>query len=125
MLQKLFRKFSFTIKGIYFALRHDNSFRGQFCFGGLILALVIYYFHPLSQLELLFAVLAWLLVLITELQNTAFETALDHLHPEQHSAVGHSKDMASGSVLLAGLFALFVFLVILYNHLLPSLSAIF
>jgi diacylglycerol kinase len=52
-------------------------------------------------------------VLITELQNTSFEEALDHLHPELHDKIGRSKDMAAGAVLTAGIFLALVMLVIL------------
>ena len=121
MLKKLVSRFGYTIKGVTYAIKHDKSFRGQFYFGGIILFIILVSFFPLSSTEILFAVLAWTLVLITELQNSAFEAALDHLHPEIHDKIGKSKDMAAGAVLIAGFFALLVMLVILHQHLLPIL----
>ena len=58
-------------------------------------------FSPLAPWEWLFIGLCWTLILITELQNSALEEALNRIHPELHENIGHSKDMAAGAVLLA------------------------
>ena len=106
------KRLKYALTGITFALKTDFSYRTQF-YGGLIAICVFYFFAaPLSQIELLFLVFAWVLILITELQNTSFEAALDHLHPELHDKIGRSKDMAAGAVLTAGFFLLFVMVVI-------------
>lgn len=101
--------------GIYYALREDSSYRNQFFGGILALGIFVAIFGPLSKTEILFLGLAWVLILITELQNSSFENALDYLHPELHHTIGHSKDMAAGAVLIAGFFLLFVVLVIAFT----------
>jgi diacylglycerol kinase len=58
-------------------------------------------FSPLAAWEWLFIGLCWILILITELQNSALEEALNRIHPELHENIGRSKDMAAGAVLLA------------------------
>lgn len=75
---------------------------------GPTIAVCAYLLSPLSQIELLFIGLAWILILITELQNSSFEEALDLLHPKLDERVKRSKDMAAGATLLAGLFLVFV-----------------
>ena len=100
------RRFRFALAGIFYALRHDFSFRWQVVLIGLALIGVGYLAQPLSQFELFALILAYGLVLITELQNSALEEALDHLHPELHDRIGRTKDMAAGSVLLAGFIAI-------------------
>lgn len=115
MLQLILHQFSrvaHALEGITYATLHDKSFQLQVLGGILILPLFVWLFFPLSEVEFLFLGLGWALVLITELQNSSFEEALDHLHPELHEKIGTSKDMASGSVLLAGFFLLFVMIVI-------------
>lgn len=112
VITKLIFRFVYAVKGILYAVMHDASYRLQVVGGIIILPLFIYFFSPLSQTEFLFLGLAWVLVLITELQNSSFEEALDHLHPELHDKIGRSKDMAAGAVLIAGFFLLFVMLVI-------------
>jgi diacylglycerol kinase len=91
-----------------YALRHDFSFRTQWYAAALVSILIIYLFAPLSVAEFLFLGMAAMLVLITELQNSAFETALDQIHPERHDSIKRSKDMAAGAVLLAAGFAVLV-----------------
>lgn len=106
-------RLKYALAGIAFALKTDFSYRTQFYIGILIIGLFYFYTAPLNQTEILFLALAWILILITELQNTSFEAALDHLHPELHDNIGRSKDMAAGAVLTAGFFLLFVMVMII------------
>jgi diacylglycerol kinase len=62
----------------------------------------------MEKIDFLFLGLAYVLILITELQNSSFEAALDRIHPEKHDEIGKSKDMAAGAVLTAGFFLVFV-----------------
>ena len=118
MIMRFLRRFPFAIRGISKALRTDYSFKTQF-WGGLVILIPFSYFvWPLTETEVLFLGLSYILVLITELQNSSFETALDRLHPDQHVDIGKSKDMASGAVLLAGVFALCVFVTITLTRIL-------
>lgn len=102
------KRFVYPIKGIVFALRTDRSYRFQFYSVAFVISLFIFFARPLSQTEMLFLGLCYTLILITELQNSSFEAALDHIHPDWDENIGRSKDMAAGAVLTAGLFLLFV-----------------
>jgi diacylglycerol kinase len=110
-------RFAHVFRGILYALRHDRSFQIQFFLGGVFVWVFSELMFPLTEIELAFLILSWVLVLITELQNTAFEAALDKLHPEMHEKIGRSKDMASGAVFIAALFALGVVTWILIGRL--------
>lgn len=100
--------------GIISALRTDKSYRQQFYGIATVIAIFIFYFKPQEKTELLFLGLAYALILITELQNSSFEAALDKMHPEHHSEIGKSKDMAAGAVLTAGFFLIFVMVMIVF-----------
>lgn len=108
MIIKHIKRMRYALMGLWHASTKDIAFAIQLYGGAIVVGLVAYFFHPLSSTEMLFVGLAWALVLITEMQNTSFETALDRLHPDHHADIGKSKDMAAASVLLAGCFALFV-----------------
>ncbi len=108
MIKRYAKRFPHALRGIVHATRTDFSFRTQVYLGLAVLATAVYLFRPLTETELLFLVLAWFLILITELQNSALEAALDRMHPELHQEIGHSKDLAAGSVLIAGLFLIIV-----------------
>jgi len=112
MIFRQLRRLKFALQGIWYALKTDFSYRAQFIFGGIIIIGFAYLAWPLTGTELLFLGLSWVLLLITELQNTSFETALNRLHPDLHDEIRHSKDMAAGAVLTAGLFSVFVMAVI-------------
>jgi diacylglycerol kinase (ATP) len=61
------------------------------------------------------AIMAIALVLATELTNAALEAMIDRLHPERHPEIRAAKDMAAGSVLLAGVAAVVVGLLMLIS----------
>jgi len=103
-ITKNINRFKYAGAGILFATKTDHSFRVQLYVVGAFIIGVLLLFAPLNAHEALFVILSYFLILITELQNSAFEAALDHLHPELHHNIGRSKDMAAGAVLLAALF---------------------
>jgi diacylglycerol kinase len=105
-MRRIISRFPHATRGILYALKHDNSFQSQFYGGVLFLFLVWLVFSPLAPWEWLFVILCWALILITELQNSALEEALDKIHPELNVNIGRSKDMAAGAVLLAAAYTL-------------------
>jgi diacylglycerol kinase (ATP) len=108
MIKKLFKKFSHPIRGIVHAALHDAGFQFQLVILTILVGFFTYFFGPFSQVEVILLVFAIALILITELQNSSFEEALNRLHPDIHDSIKKSKDMAAGAVLLAGFFLLFV-----------------
>ncbi len=116
MIKHYLEGFTHAIKGLKYAILNDFGFRKQFYGIGAVVAASIYLLTPLTDSELIFIVLAFVLILITELQNSALEIALNRLHPELNEAIKISKDLAASAVLLAGLFLLFVLGVVAYSH---------
>jgi diacylglycerol kinase (ATP) len=72
---------------------------------------------PFEPWELIVYTFSYLLILLVELVNTAFETMIDHLHPDQHRTVGESKDIASAAVFVAFIFAVIVVFTLAYVRL--------
>lgn len=108
MLTRYFSRFPHAIRGLCHAFVSDFGFRTQMYLGVLVISATLILVRPIAITELQFLALAWVLILITELQNSALEAALNRLHPELHDDIKHSKDMAAGAVLIAGLFLLFI-----------------
>ena len=117
LVQKQNRRFRNAFRGFVSAGKSDFNFRLQLL-SSIFFIVFGYFMWPLSETELFFLILAFALIIITELQNTSFETALDRIHPGQHEYIGKSKDMAAGAVLIAGLFALVIVSLIFANHIL-------
>ena len=112
---KIVRSVGYSINGLKNAYRRDKSFRME-VWGSVAFLAFGYLFWPLEPYEFLFLSLSFCLILIAELINTAFERALERLHPEHHELIGASKDIASAAVLIAFVFAIIVGLTIIINH---------
>jgi diacylglycerol kinase len=114
-LSKIFKSTRFATKGLGHAYRNDQSFRMEVAgvVGYLAVILLVW---PLNQTEWLFLILSYFLILITELINTSVEHMLSRIHPEEHEAIGRSKDIASAAVLMAFLFAFCVVSSLIWNR---------
>jgi diacylglycerol kinase (ATP) len=81
------------------AFRHEDAFRQE-----LLLALVLIpvaLFMPVGGAGKAFMVASVLLVLITELLNSAVEAVTDRVSLEDHRLAKRAKDMGSAAVLLS------------------------
>jgi undecaprenol kinase len=62
-------------------------------------------------------------VVASELFNTAIEALADHLHPHTHPAIGLTKDVAAGAVLVSSVCSLVVGAAFLVGHVWPWWTA--
>jgi diacylglycerol kinase len=109
-------RFSHPIRGLAYAVKHDSAIQIDLLLGVIGIPAVYVVFGPLSVRELLLLVFCWFFVVVTELQNTSIEVALDQVHPERHEAIGRSKDLASAAVVWAAVFGLISLLVVLTGN---------
>lgn len=112
--QAFHRRFGFALQGLRAAWRGEASFRFQCLASGAVIA-VLSWRRPAP---LWWAVLLIMcsLVLAAELFNTAFEAALDRLHPDQHAAIGLAKDCAAGAVLVMSFASTAVFCAFVFDN---------
>ena len=103
-MKKIIRRFYHAISGILHALKNDHSVQLHVLIAILVLPSAYFILSPVALWEVLLVLLGWFLILITEIQNSALEAALDKLHPERHNNIKQSKDMAAGAVLLSGVY---------------------
>ena len=101
-LLRQWRRLRYASRGLLFALHYDRSVRLAWYGLGTITLIVAYLLAPLSGTEGMILALTYGLIIITEIQNSALEYALDHLHPDTHDNIGRSKDLAAAAVLVAG-----------------------
>ena len=100
-------RLSHPLRGLKYAFTHDFAVRFEVIVFGIIgIPLVYLLFGPLSSTELLLLIFCWFFIVVTEIQNSAIEIALDKVHPEHHEAIGRSKDLASAAVVWAGVFGI-------------------
>ncbi|NQD36522.1 diacylglycerol kinase [Permianibacter sp. IMCC34836] len=96
---RLFDAFGYSIKGFRAAWANEAAFRQE-----AVLALVLLpgsFFLARTGLELALLIGGVMLVLVTELLNSAIEAIVDKTTPEIHELAGRAKDMGSAAVLCA------------------------
>lgn len=107
----------YAITGLRHAYKKDLSFRLELHVVLPAYLILGWFLAPFQAWELIVYIFSYLLILIVELVNTAFETMLDKLHPEKHDTIGKSKDISSSAVLLAFVFAAVVCTTLLLTRL--------
>lgn len=106
-----------AIEGVIFAVKTQRHMRWHMfaAVAALILGLVL----NISRIEFIMLCMAIVLVLATEMLNTAIETTVDMISEAFHPRAKNAKDIAAGVVLIASLGALTLAYLILY----PALKA--
>jgi diacylglycerol kinase len=112
--------FSFRVafSGIAFLLRTQVSARWHLV--ATVLTIIAGFVLGVSRIEWLALLVVLALVWTAEGLNTAIEQTCDAITRERHPRIGHAKDVASGAVLLASIFAVLVGLLVFVPHLWPS-----
>ena len=89
------RSCGYSAKGFRAAWR-EAAFRQECLLGLVTLPLAFWLGH--SPLSRFLVCLAWLIVLLTELLNSAVEAVVDLASPGFHELAGRAKDLASAAV---------------------------
>ena len=94
----------YSLKGLRAAFLSEAAVR-QEVFAILIMTPVAFFFD-VTHVERILLVISLLIVLITELLNTAIEKLCDHVSTDIHLLIGRAKDIGSaggfGSLIIAG-----------------------
>jgi diacylglycerol kinase (ATP) len=109
-----------AIEGIIYSVKTQRHMRYHLyaALTALILSLVL----NISRTEFILLCMAIVLVLVTELLNTAIETTVDMISEEFHPKAKLAKDIAAGVVLIASIGALTLGYLILYPALKTSIA---
>jgi len=109
---RLRRATGYSIKGLQAAFKNEQAFRLE----SYTLLLVI----PLalglgdSGVEKVLLIGSWLIVLLTELMNSAIEAVVDRIGSEPHELSGRAKDVASAAVMIALILAALTWLLLIF-----------
>lgn len=96
--RQIARAFTWSMKGLRAAWRHEASFRLEACLFMVLFPLGLWLGNGLLEKVLLAGSLVP--VLSMELINSAVEAVVDKVSPEFHELAGRAKDMGSAAVLL-------------------------
>ncbi len=112
--RRLQQSFIDAWRGVAYVFKTERNFRIQIAASLLAIGAAIYF--PLHTWELVLVIILVVMVLTTELLNTALEKFSDLLKPRLHHYVGVIKDIMAGAALLTSLGALIIGLIIIFPH---------
>ena len=95
---RIFRAFFYSMAGLKSALTHEAAFRQDMMMGIVLVPLSLWLpFEPMTKVLLN---VIWLLLLVTELLNSAIEAIVDMTSPGYHELAKRAKDMGSAAVFM-------------------------
>ena len=109
-IKKFIRSLNSAKNGIYSVFASEQNFRIQTYSAVVVILLAILF--KVSKLEWMILLLLIMLVLLTEIVNTAIEKFNDLLKPRLHHYVHVIKDIMAGSVLLVSVISFIIGLII-------------
>ena len=98
-LMRIWRALLYSLAGLRAAWQGEAAFRQELALAAVLVPIAVAVPATLTQKAMLLACV--MLVLITELLNSAVESAVDRVSLERHPLTGRAKDIASAAVLLS------------------------
>lgn len=102
-LGRLFNALRYSMDGLGSSLKHESAFRQELILSAILVPIAI--ILPISLLGKALMLGSLLLVLLTELVNSAIEWTIDLVSRQTHPIAKRVKDMGSAAVFLALLHA--------------------
>jgi diacylglycerol kinase (ATP) len=113
MFSHLIKATRCSLKGLSTLWRQETAFRLECLL--LLMGVLITPHIDVSKVEHLLLIASLILILITEVINSAIEKIIDRIGKEQHVLSGQAKDMGSAAVFLAILLAILTWTSILWK----------
>lgn len=114
--RKLLKSFDYAFYGIYYALKYDQNLRVHF-FVAFLVILASLYFH-VNPFEMGILGVMILLVISTEMINSAIEKMVDLIVTEHRKEAQIAKDVSAGMVLLTAIGSVIVGILIFIPYIL-------
>ncbi|HBX38811.1 MAG TPA: diacylglycerol kinase [Pseudohongiella sp.] len=111
-VRRLIHATRFSLQGLKALWRSEEAFRMEVILVALLAPVIILVNVTPAERALLVASL--LIVLITEMLNSAVEVAIDRIGPEYHELSGRAKDIGSAAVLFSLIGAAIIWGIILW-----------
>jgi diacylglycerol kinase len=109
-IKSRYSSFTYALKGLRILLTTQPNFVIHIV-SGVLVTLAGFYFH-ISPGEWVAVVLTIIIVLLTEVFNTAIEFIVDLVSPEYHPIAGKIKDISAAAVLLSAIGAVVIGLIV-------------
>ena len=106
--------FIYTFAGLETAWKNELAFRGEIVVAMVMVPLALWIGRSAVERSLLIASI--LLILVTELLNSAIEAVVDRIGPERHELSKRAKDMGSAAAFISMVTAALVWMIIAYDR---------
>lgn len=113
--QRVINATKYSMKGLKAAYRHEAAFRQEVWLSFVLIPLGFYLGN--SAIEKILLVGSVLIVLVSELLNSAVESVVDRIGSEFHELSGRAKDIGSAAVFMAMMITGLTWLLILLDKL--------
>ena len=114
LIGHIINAFKYTFAGLASAWKNELAFRGEVVVVTIMLPLGIWLGRSAVERALLIASI--LLILLTELLNSALEAVVDRIGPERHELSKRAKDMGSAAAFISMVTAALVWMIIAYDR---------
>ncbi len=114
LIDHIINAFRYTFAGFRSAWKHELAFRGEVVVVAVMLPLGLWLGRSAAERALLIASL--LLILITELVNSALEAVVDRIGPERHELSKRAKDLGSAAAFVSMVSAALVWMIIAWDR---------
>jgi len=113
-IDRLIKAFWYSIDGLKAAWKNEEAFRLEIIAGVFVIPAGLWLGTTATQRALLIGI--YLIILVTELINSAIETIVDRLGPEHHPLSGRAKDLGSAAVFISLCAGVIVWGIIAYER---------
>jgi diacylglycerol kinase (ATP) len=111
-IKKLLNALKYSYFGLNTALKEERAFRQEVVL--LVIAIGISFYLGLSITDAGFIIGSVLIVMITEILNSAIENTVNYISKEKHPLAKNAKDLGSAAVFLALCLMALIWVIILY-----------
>lgn len=122
MIRKTYKSFSDAMFGLKTVLKEETNFKIEIFFATVVLFFMFYF--EFSLLESAILLLCVVLVLSSEIVNTAIEDLCNKIEPNENAVIGKIKDVMAAYVLLSVFGSILVGIFVFYHHFSWFLSGI-
>jgi diacylglycerol kinase (ATP) len=119
IFKKIWNATTYASKGIVYGF-YSRKNMTVFLITTLLVAVLLIWLRT-TKVKFAMIIVAWLLVIIIEITNTAIEKIIDTLHPSFSEGIGNAKDMMAGAVFIALISAIVVTLLMIWDPLMYKL----
>jgi diacylglycerol kinase len=116
-----YKSIYFTFKGLKWMFTNERNFQLEIL--GFLVNLFLIIILKLNVHDTILILLICGFVLVTEILNTVIEKLCDFIEPNFNLKIGIIKDISSGAILLATIFAVIIGIIIYFPYLENILSS--